>query len=87
VRWVATAHNCTTRIKAEESFRLYQKNGGITVKKGKIIFTGSFGEYFIMSLGLFVLSVVTFGILLPYAIWWQAKYFFTHLEIEMQDQI
>ena len=52
--------------------------------KGKIIFTGSFWEYFLTTIGLMVLSVVTAGIMLPFAIWWQAKYFFTHLEIEMQ---
>jgi len=50
--------------------------------KGKIIFTGNFGEYFISSLGLLVLSFITFGILLPYFIYWQYKYFVAHLEME-----
>ena len=53
--------------------------------KGKIIFTGSFWDFFIASLGLFLLSLITFGLALPYAVWWQAKYFFTHLEIEMMQ--
>ncbi len=48
----------------------------------KIIYTGSFGEYFIMSLGLMVLSIITFGIAIPYWIYWSLKYFFTKLEVE-----
>lgn len=48
----------------------------------KITFTGSFGEYFIMSLGLLVLSVITCGIALPYWLYWSYKYFVTHLELE-----
>ena len=47
----------------------------------KITFTGGFGEYFIMSLGLLLLSVITFGIALPYWVYWSYKYFFTRLEI------
>ena len=34
--------------------------------RGRIVFTGNFWEYFILSLGLLVLSVITFGIVLPY---------------------
>ena len=48
----------------------------------KVTFTGSFGEYFIMSLGLLVLSVITLGLALPYLVSWSFKYFFTKLEIE-----
>ena len=47
-----------------------------------VTFTGSFGEYFIMSLGLLVLSVITLGLALPYLVFWSFKYFFTKLEIE-----
>lgn len=54
--------------------------------KGKIIFTGNFGEFFIMALGLIVLSVFTFGIALPYFIYWQYKYFVSHLEIEFYSE-
>lgn len=52
------------------------------MKKGKIVFTGHFMEYFLMSLGLLVLSFVTLGLALPYYVYWSAKYFFTHMEIE-----
>ena len=48
----------------------------------KIRFTGGFGEYFIMSLGLLLLSLITFGIALPYWVYWSFKYFFTKLEID-----
>jgi len=48
----------------------------------KVTFTGSFGEYFLISLALLVLSVITFGIALPYLIYWSCQYFFTKLEIE-----
>jgi uncharacterized membrane protein YjgN (DUF898 family) len=48
----------------------------------KIKFTGEFGEYFIMSLGLLLLSVITFGLALPYWAYWSSKYFFTKLEFE-----
>jgi len=51
-------------------------------KNKKIIFTGDFWEYFFKTIGLAILSFITVGILLPYFIWWQAKYFFSHLEIE-----
>jgi uncharacterized membrane protein YjgN (DUF898 family) len=47
----------------------------------KIQFTGSFGEYFIMSLGLLLLSVITFGLALPYYSYWNFKYFFTKLRV------
>ncbi len=47
----------------------------------KIKFTGSFGEYFIMSLGLMLLSIITFGLAIPYWMYWSLKYFFTRLEI------
>ena len=53
------------------------------MSRGKIVFTGNFWEYFLISLGLLVLSVITFGILLPYWMYWQYKYFFAHMEIEL----
>ncbi len=52
------------------------------MKTKKVIFTGEFWDYFIKSLGLIVLTVITFGLLAPYLVWWQAKYFVNHLEIE-----
>lgn len=51
--------------------------------RGRIVFTGKFIEFFIISLALILLVLVTFGIALPYLVYWQAKYFFTHLEIEL----
>ena len=50
-------------------------------KISKIRFTGNFFEYFFTSIGLLVLSVLTFGILLPYWTYWSAKYFFSNLEL------
>jgi len=47
----------------------------------KVNFVGSFGEYFLMSLGLLVLCFITFGIALPYYAYWNMKYFFSKLEI------
>ena len=46
------------------------ENKNVTIKQAlmsKIIkFTGGFGEYFIMSLGLMLLSIITFGLATPY---------------------
>ena len=55
------------------------------MRKGKIVFTGHFLEYFFTSLGLMVVSILTLGLLLPYWIYWSFKYFFTRLELEMYD--
>lgn len=51
------------------------------MKQGKIVFKGNFFEYFFISLGLLILSVLTLGILLPYWVYWSFKYFFTRLEL------
>ena len=48
----------------------------------KIKFTGNFWDFFVKTLGLGVLCVFTMGIALPYLMYWQYKYFFTHMEIE-----
>lgn len=47
----------------------------------KIKFSGSFGEYFIMSLGLLLLSAITFGLATPYWMYWSYKYFFTRMQV------
>lgn len=47
-----------------------------------MVFTGNFGDYFLKSLGLLILSIITLGLALPYWVYWSYKYFFTHLEIE-----
>ena len=53
------------------------------MKRGKIIFTGHFMEYFLMSLALFFLSILTLGILFPYYAYWNFKYFFKNMELEI----
>ena len=55
------------------------------MRRGKIVFTGNFWEYFPISLGLGLLSTLTFGILLPYWVYWSAKSFLNHSEIEILD--
>ena len=53
------------------------------MKKGKVVFVGNFWEYFGLSILLFILSIVTFGLLFPYWVYWSFKYFFSHMEIEI----
>ena len=48
----------------------------------KIHFLGSFAEYFLKALLLGLLTVVTFGLAAPYALYWSLKYFFTQLRVE-----
>lgn len=49
----------------------------------KVYFTGKFGEYFLMNIGLTVLSLITFGLGFFYQVYWNQKYFVDHLEIEV----
>lgn len=53
--------------------------------KGKLVFKGNFRAFFLVATGLTVLSIVTFGLFLPYMIYWQVKYFASHIEVEMAD--
>jgi uncharacterized membrane protein YjgN (DUF898 family) len=53
---------------------------------GRIIFTGDFWNYFWMSLFLGILTILTLGLLLPYVVYWQFKYFFVHMQIQMDYQ-
>lgn len=55
----------------------------MALTKGKIEFKGNFGDYFLKSVALFFLSVFTGGLLLPYWIYWQFKFFVDNLEIEI----
>lgn len=48
----------------------------------RIIFTGSFGDYFLKSLGLILLSILTLGLGFIYYGYWNIKYFVSHLQIE-----
>ncbi len=50
----------------------------------KITFDGHFGKFFVLSLGLMVLTVFTIGLAGPYWAYWTQKYFFTHLHINGQ---
>lgn len=54
--------------------------------RGKILFTGSFGVYFWSTVGLGILSILTLGLLLPYLMYWQTRYFFTHMELVVGEQ-
>ncbi len=57
----------------------------MSVQRGKIIFTGSFLGFFIKSLSLMALSVLTVGIAFPYYVYWSCKYFVNNLEIEIES--
>jgi uncharacterized membrane protein YjgN (DUF898 family) len=48
----------------------------------KFRFTGNFGEFFLYALALFILSVLTVGIVFPYFVYWINKYFFSNLELD-----
>ena len=47
----------------------------------EIQFTGNFWDFFFISLGLLILSVITLGLAAPYFVYWTSKYFFTHLRV------
>ncbi|MCF6182703.1 hypothetical protein [Lutibacter sp.] len=68
----------------QDDSKIYNQNSSNINQKlmnKKIKFTGNFGEYFIISLGLMLLSIITFGLATPYWMYWSLKYFFTRLEI------
>ncbi len=50
--------------------------------KSKIVFVGNFWEYFFTSIALLVLTMITFGLLFPYWLYWSMKYFFSRMVIE-----
>lgn len=54
-------------------------------RRAKIVFVGDFWEYFFKALGLLVASGITLGILVPYWIYWNVRYFARNLEIELPD--
>lgn len=47
----------------------------------KLHFTGSFGEYFFVSLGLMILCAFTFGLAFPYYLYWNIKYVVNNTEV------
>ena len=50
-------------------------------QRGRIVFTGHFLGHFVISILLFLLTIITFGLALPYFFYWNFKYFFTHMEV------
>ncbi len=48
----------------------------------RIVFTGNFFEYALISIGLFLLTVVTLGLASPYWFYWSLKYFFTNMQLD-----
>ena len=54
-------------------------------QRGKIVFTGDFWEYFFKALLLLFASAITFGVLVPYWIYWNVRYFAANVEIEIPD--
>ena len=48
----------------------------------KIIHHIPWEHHFLKAVGLFVLCILTLGILTPYYFYWTAKYFVNNLEIE-----
>jgi len=56
------------------------------MRKGKIKFVGNFWDYFIKSLGMSLLVILTLGIALPYYWYWQQKFFLENLEIEIENE-
>ena len=57
--------------------------------RGKIIFNGSFLDYLIKNVFIFliclILAIPTFGLSVLYFVFWQVKYFFANMEIEMEN--
>ena len=58
----------------------------ITSQIHKIRFTGNFWPFFGTTLLLVLLGIVTLGLGLIYLPYWQAKYFFAHMEIVLPPQ-
>ena len=55
------------------------------MQKGKIVFVGNFWEFFLFSIVLLILAVITLGLALPYCAYWSFKYFFCNMEIELYE--
>ncbi len=47
----------------------------------KVNYTGNFLHWFLYNLLWSLVTIITFGIFLPYQIYWNQKYFFSHLEV------
>ena len=55
-----------------------------TVRRGRIVYVGNFWPYFGTSLLLLLGTILTLGILGIYWAYWSLKYFFAHMEIEIE---
>ena len=55
------------------------------MQKDKYVFTGDAWEFFFISLGLIILSAITFGIAFPFYIYWMVRYFITHTELHASE--
>ena len=51
----------------------------------KLKFNGSCGEFFICSIGLFVISIVTLGIFIPVLIFYLIQFIINGIEIQEKD--
>lgn len=49
--------------------------------KSKIVFTGSFLEFFGVNVALSIITFLTFGLGAIYQVYWNGKYFLTKCEI------
>ena len=48
----------------------------------RILFKGNFLYWLLCFLGLLALCTITFGLATPFMIYWNIRYFVSHLEIE-----
>ncbi len=55
------------------------------MRRAKFVLTGSLADYFVKALLLSFLTVISFGLLLPFWIWWNVKHFTEILEVEFPD--
>ena len=65
--------------------RISEQHFGEIMRRGKIIFTGSFGDYILKAIGLTLLGFVTFGLAWLYLYYWMVKYFVERLEVEYPE--
>lgn len=53
--------------------------------KATIRFTGNGWEFFGKYLGLMLVTLATFGLAVPWFIYWQFRYLYTNLEIDIEN--
>lgn len=51
--------------------------------RARLVYVGDFWDYFVKALLLLIASAITFGILIPYWIYWNVRYFARNFEIEL----